>query len=73
MYIISSPLSRMAEIEKVASIINNCKCLHDTGVISILIDKLQESQPNEIETIRLFRNILCDMSFKYFIEKYPKK
>ena len=68
----TSPYLRQIEVNMVNEIINNCVSIEDTELASKAIDYLKLNQPNEKEIIRIMRNDLCDLTFKFFIEKYPK-
>lgn len=70
--LMTSPFLRQMEINRVSEIIDNCKSIEDTALAAKAIDALEENQPNEQEVIRIMRNDVCDLTFKYFIEKYPK-
>lgn len=68
----TSPYLRQMEVNMVNEIINNCVSIEDTELASKAIDYLKLNQPNEKEIIQIMRNDLCDLTFKFFIEKYPK-
>ena len=68
----TSPYLRQIEVNMVNEIIDNCVSIEDTELASKAIDYLKLNQPNEKEIIRIMRNDLCDLTFKFFIEKYPK-
>ena len=70
--LMTSPYLRQIEVNMVNEIINNCVSIEDTELASKAIDYLKLNQPNEKEIIRIMRNDLCDLTFKFFIEKYPK-
>lgn len=70
--LMTSPFLRQMEVNRVSEIIDNCKSIEDTALAAKAIDALEENQPNEQEVIRIMRNDVCDLTFKYFIEKYPK-
>ncbi len=67
----TNPLLRQIEINRVSEIIDNCKSIEDTALAARAIDLLEANQPNEQEIIRIMRNDICDLTFKFFIEKYP--
>lgn len=68
----TSPYLRQIEVNMVNEIINNCVSIEDTELASKAIDYLKLNQPNEKEIIQIMRNDVCDLTFKFFIEKYPK-
>lgn len=68
----TSPYLRQIEVNIVNEIINNCVSIEDTELASKAIDYLKLNQPNEKEIIQIMRNDVCDLTFKFFIEKYPK-
>ena len=70
--LMTSPYLRQMEVNMVNEIINNCVSIEDTELASKAIDYLKLNQPNEKEIIQIMRNDLCDLTFKFFIEKYPK-
>ena len=69
--LMTSPFLRQMEINQVSEIIDNCKSIEDTALAAKAIDALEENQPNEREVIQIMRDDVCDLTFKYFIEKYP--
>ena len=69
--LMTNPLLRQIEINRVSEIIDNCKSIEDTALAAKAIDSLEANQPNEQEIIRIMRNDICDLTFKFFIEKYP--
>ena len=68
----TNPFLRQMEINRVSEIIDNCRSIEDTALATKAVDSLEANQPNESEVIRIMRNDVCDLTFKYFIEKYPK-
>ena len=70
--LMTNPFLRQMEINRVSEIIDNCRSIEDTALAAKAVDSLEENQPNESEVIRIMRNDVCDLTFKYFIEKYPK-
>ena len=70
--LMTNPFLRQMEINRVSEIIDNCRSIEDTALAAKAIDSLEANQPNESEVIRIMRNDVCDLTFKYFIEKYPK-
>ena len=70
--LMTSPYLRQMEVNMVNEIIDNCVSIEDTELASKAIDYLKLNQPNEKEIIRIMRNDVCDLTFKFFIEKYPK-
>ena len=70
--LMTNPFLRQMEINRVSEIIDNCRSVEDTALAAKAIDSLEANQPNESEVIRIMRNDVCDLTFKYFIEKYPK-
>ena len=71
MTLITSPVTRSFEVERVVNYVTNCKSLEDTAVASKMVDFLQKSQPEEREIIKSLRNEICDMSFEFYFKKYP--
>jgi hypothetical protein len=69
--LMTSPFLRQMEINLVSEIIDNCKSIEETALAAKAIDVLEENQPNEQEVIQIMRDDLCDLTFKYYIEKYP--
>ena len=63
---------RQIEVNRVNEIIDNCTSIEDTELASKAIDYLKLNQPNEKEIIQIMRDDVCDLTFKFFIEKYPK-
>jgi hypothetical protein len=70
--LMTSPYLRQIEVNMVNEIIDNCVSIEDTELASKAIDYLKLNQPNEKEIIQTMRNDVCDLTFKFFIEKYPK-
>ena len=70
--LITNPFLRQMEVNRVSEIIDNCRSIEDTALAAKAVDVLEANQPNESEVIRIMRNDVCDLTFKYFIEKYPK-
>jgi len=70
--LMTSPYLRQIEVNRVNEIIDNCVSIEDTELASKAIDYLKLNQPNEKEIIQTMRNDVCDLTFKFFIEKYPK-
>ncbi len=70
MKLITSPIIRFYEVDAVVSFVNECETLEDTAIASKMVDFLQDSQPEEKEIIKSLRNVICDMSFDFYIEKY---
>lgn len=70
--LMTSPYLRQIEVNMVNEIIDNCVSIEDTELASKAIDYLKLNQPNEKEIIQIMRNDVCDLTFKFFIEKYPK-
>jgi len=68
----TSPYLRQIEVNMVNEIIDNCVSIEDTELASKAIDYLKLNQPNEKEIIQIMRNDVCDLTFKFFIEKYSK-
>ena len=68
----TSPYLRQIEVNMVNEIIDNCVSIEDTELASKAIDYLKLNQPNEKEIIQTMRNDVCDLTFKFFIEKYSK-
>jgi hypothetical protein len=69
--LMTSPFLRQMEVNLVSEIIDNCKSIEDTALAAKAIDALEENQPNEREVIQIMRDDLCDLTFKYFLIKYP--
>jgi len=70
--LMTSPYLRQIEVNRVNEIIDNCVSIEDTELASKAIDYLKLNQPNEKEIIQIMRDDVCDLTFKFFIEKYPK-
>jgi hypothetical protein len=70
--LMTSPYLRQIEVNMVNEIIDNCVSIEDTELASKAIDYLKLNQPNEKEIIQIMRNDVCDLTFKFFIEKYSK-
>jgi hypothetical protein len=70
--LMTSPYLRQIEVNMVNEIIDNCVSIEDTELASKAIDYLKLNQPNEKEIIQIMRDDVCDLTFKFFIEKYPK-
>ena len=66
-----NPQLRQIEIDLVSQIVEDCDSLEVTEFASKAIDSLEANQPNERVIIKSLRNELCDLTFKFFIEKYP--
>ena len=66
-----NPELRQIEIDLVSQIVEDCDSLEVTEFASKAIDSLEANQPNERVIIKSLRNELCDLTFKFFIEKYP--
>jgi hypothetical protein len=69
--IISSPLSKAKEVEIVYERILQCESIDEMGYASKLVDLLQESQPEEKEIIQDMRDLVCDLTFRFYFERYP--
>lgn len=70
--LIKSPVSKAKEVELVYSRIFNCKTIDDMGNISKIVDEFAKSQPEEREIIGDMRDIVCDMTFEYYYDRYPQ-
>ena len=70
--LMTNPFLRQMEVNRVSEIIDNCRSIEDTALAAKAVDVLEANQPNESKIIRIMRNDVCDLTFKYFIEKYPK-
>jgi hypothetical protein len=70
--IMTSPYLRQMEVNMVSEIIDNCQSIEDTSLASKAIDYLKLNQPKEKEIIQIMRDDLCSITFKLFIDKYPK-
>jgi hypothetical protein len=70
--LMTSPYLRQIEVNRVNEIIDNCTSIEDTELASKAIDYLKLNQPNEKEIIQIMRDDLCHITFKLFIDKYPK-
>ena len=68
-----SPLLHAQEVNLINRIIDTCETLEDTMVASKAVDYLQKSQPNEKEIIQEMRDVICDMSFDFYVRKYTDK
>ncbi len=69
--IISSPLSKAKEVEIVYERILQCESIDEMDYASKLVDFLQESQPEEREIIQDMRDLVCDLTFQFYFERYP--
>lgn len=67
----SSPLIRAKEMEIVYERIEACTSIDQMGYASLLVDEFEKSQPEEREIIQDMRDLVCDLTFKFFLEKYP--
>ena len=72
MKLFDSPLMRVYELTAIVDFVNSCETLEHTSVATKMVDKLQESQPEETEVIQSLREVICDMSFDFYLEKYRK-
>ena len=66
----SSPFTRAKEVEKVYGLIFECESIDDMGHIAKVVDEFEKSQPEEREIIKDMRNIVCDMTFQFYFERY---
>jgi hypothetical protein len=69
--IISSPLSKAKEVEIVYERILRCESIDEMDYASKLVDLIEESQPEEREIIKDMRNLVCDLTFQFYFERYP--
>ena len=61
-------------MEKVSAIINNTiHTMIDTRNAAIVLDVFQERFPEEKGFIQDMRNLLCDITFKVYANKYKTK
>jgi hypothetical protein len=69
--IISSPLSKAKEMQIVYERILACESIDEMNYASKLVDIFEESQPEEGEIIKDMRNLVCDLTFQFYFERYP--
>jgi hypothetical protein len=60
------------EIDLVYSLIDKCKSIDDMRNISLVVDELEKSQPAEKEIIQDMRDLISDLTFKFYFERYPQ-
>jgi hypothetical protein len=70
--LIKSPVTKAKEVELVYGRIFNCKSIDDMGNITKIVDEFAISQPEEKEIIGGMRDIVCDMTFNFYYERYPQ-
>jgi len=70
--IISSPLTKAKEVEIVYERILACESIDEMDYASKLVDLIEESQPEEKEIIYDMRNLVCDLTFQFYFERYPQ-
>lgn len=58
--------------KRIADILESIQDLEDCAAASKVIDMYQRDFPNERQFIWQVRNLLCDITFDKYIEKYPK-
>lgn len=56
MNIITSPMTRINEINLVNEAISNCKTIEDAFATLELIDNLEKNQPEEVEIVNAMRS-----------------
>ena len=56
MNIITSPMTRINEINLVNEVISNCKTIEDAFATLELIDNLEKNQPEEVEIVNVMRS-----------------
>ncbi len=66
----TSPFIRIQEINLVNQIVESCSTLEDTALASKAIDHLEVTQPEEKAVIKELRNMLCDISYDFYAERY---
>jgi hypothetical protein len=69
--IISSPLTKAKEVEIVYERILRCESIDEMRYASELVDFIEDSQPEEREIIKDMRNLVCDLTFQFYFERYP--
>jgi hypothetical protein len=69
--IISTPITRAKEVEIVYERILACESIDEMDYASKLVDLVQESQPEEKEIIQDMRNLVCDLTFEFYFQRYP--
>lgn len=67
-----SPSSKVEELSLISKYVSNCKTLSDTVSAAILVDHLEESQPNEKDIIWQLRQDISSMPFAFYKKKYQK-
>lgn len=67
----SSPFTRAMEAELVYSRILACESIDEMDYASKLVDLFQESQPEEKKMIQEMRDLVCDLTFEFYFQRYP--
>ncbi len=67
----SSPYIKAKEVEIVYQRIMECESIDEMNYASKLVDIFEESQPEEREIIKDMRNLVCDLTFRFYFERYP--
>jgi hypothetical protein len=65
-------MTKIYEINKVSELIDSCTSIDQMGVISKVVDQLELSQPKEKSVIWQMRQDICDMTFKFYFDRYGK-
>jgi len=68
--IITSPFIKAIEMQMVYDRIESCSSMDDMGNITKVVDEFEKSQPEEKEIIKDMRNLVCDLTFQFYLEKY---
>ena len=68
----TSPYTKAKEIDMVYDLIEQCQSIDEMGKITEVVDSLEESQPEEREIIQDMRNLVCDLTFRFYFERYPQ-
>jgi hypothetical protein len=71
--LLSSPTSRANEMQMVYQRIEACSSIDEMNYASKLVDLYQESNPQEKEVIQSMRDLVCDLTFKFYLERYPSQ
>ena len=65
-------ITKINEINMVSELIDSCTSIDQMRVISKVVDQLELSQPKEKSVIWQMRQDICDMTFKFYFERYGK-
>lgn len=64
-------MTKIQEINLVNEFIDTCNSIDQMGLATKLVDNLEKSQPNEKAIIYEMRQQVCDLTFKFYFERYP--